>query len=80
MPRLLLPLPRLPLPFLQEFSAAAAQKGAHMLEAPITGGLEALKKGRMVVHVGGDEEVARAVNPILEVRGSEGIMRGNEGK
>ncbi|KAG0716725.1 3-hydroxyisobutyrate dehydrogenase, mitochondrial [Chionoecetes opilio] len=50
----------------KEFQAAAAQQGAHVLEAPITGGLEALKKGEMVVHVGGDEEVARAMHPILK--------------
>lgn len=50
----------------KEYSAAAAQQGAHVLEAPITGGLEALKKGKMVVHVGGDERVTKAVNPILE--------------
>ncbi|XP_063888045.1 LOW QUALITY PROTEIN: 2-(hydroxymethyl)glutarate dehydrogenase-like [Scylla paramamosain] len=50
----------------KEFSLAAAQQGAHVLEAPITGGWRALRKGRMVVHVGGDEEVARAMTPILE--------------
>lgn len=53
-----------------------------MLEAPITGGLEALKKGRMVVHVGGDERVTQAVKPILEVRrgwgGREEKRRGGE--
>lgn len=50
----------------KEFSLAAAEQGAHVLEAPITGGLEALRKGRMVVHVGGDKDVAKAMTPILE--------------
>ena len=40
--------------------------GAHVLEAPITGGLEALKKGQMVVFTGGDEEVATAMKPLLD--------------
>ena len=34
-----------------EFSKKAAAKGAQILEAPITGGLEALKKGQMAVWV-----------------------------
>ena len=34
-----------------EFSKQAAAKEAHILEAPITGGLEALKKGQMAVWV-----------------------------
>lgn len=50
----------------KEYSEAASKQGAHVLEAPITGGLEALKKGQMVVHVGGSREVAEAVNPILK--------------
>ena len=37
------------------FTAALAAKGAHLLECPITGGLEALKKGQMAVWVGGDK-------------------------
>ena len=37
------------------FTAALAAKEAHLLECPITGGLEALKKGQMAVWVGGDK-------------------------
>ena len=40
---------------LKVFTAALAAKGAHLLECPITGGLEALKKGQMAVWVGGDK-------------------------
>jgi len=49
-----------------KFSKDAEAKGAHVVEAPITGGLEALKKGQMVVHLGGDEAVCNAVMPLLK--------------
>ncbi|XP_047479746.1 L-threonate dehydrogenase-like [Penaeus chinensis] len=48
------------------FGEEAETRGGHVLEAPITGGLEALKKGQMVVHVGGDQQVADAMRPILD--------------
>ena len=37
------------------FTAALAAKEAHLLECPITGGLEALKKGQMAVWGSGDK-------------------------
>lgn len=49
-----------------EYSDQAKSQGSHVLEAPITGGLEALKKAQMVVHLGGDPAVANAMTPILE--------------
>ena len=38
-----------------EFQKQLDGKGAQMLEAPITGGMEALKKGEMAVWVAGDK-------------------------
>ncbi len=49
----------------QTFAAAVADKGAAFLEAPITGGMDALRKGQMVAHVGGDEAVFRQMRDIL---------------
>ena len=40
--------------------------GAKMMEAPITGGLEALKKGQMTVFMAGDEGVAGEIRPMME--------------
>ena len=37
-------------------------KGAFMLEAPITGGLEALKKGQMTVFMAGEKDLAEQVS------------------
>ena len=36
-------------------------KGARLLEAPITGGLEALKKGQMTVFMAGENDLAEEV-------------------
>ncbi|XP_076068881.1 2-hydroxy-3-oxopropionate reductase-like [Oratosquilla oratoria] len=53
------------------FNEEALAKGGHVLEAPITGGLEALKKGQMVAHIGGDKAVADAMMPILQASFNE---------
>jgi len=41
-------------------------KGARMLEAPITGGLEALKKGQMSVFMAGEKDLAEEVPYFIE--------------
>jgi 3-hydroxyisobutyrate dehydrogenase-like beta-hydroxyacid dehydrogenase len=47
----------------QSFSNLVKAKGAQILEAPITGGLEALKKGQMTVFIAGDPDLAEMVMP-----------------
>jgi len=42
------------------------EKGGRMLEAPVTGGLEALKKGQMTVFMAGEKDLADTVRPMLE--------------
>ena len=44
-----------------EFEKALGEKGAFLLEAPITGGLDALRKGQMAVWVAGDKDTFRKV-------------------
>ena len=39
------------------FAEALSKSGGSLLEAPITGGLEALKKGQMAVWVAGDKVI-----------------------
>ena len=41
---------------MMQFNELVKGKKAHVLEAPITGGLEALKKGQMTVLLAGPEE------------------------
>ena len=48
-----------------------------MVEAPITGGLSALKTGTMVTYLGGDRAVVDLVSPILSV-GDPGAQRLSE--
>lgn len=45
----------------QGFNKVVEAKGAKLLEAPITGGLEALKKGQMTVFMAGDKELGKYV-------------------
>ena len=40
--------------------------GSHLLEAPITGGMQALEKGQMTVFLAGEEGVARQMTPMME--------------
>lgn len=61
------------------FAKEAQEKGAHVVEAPITGGLEALKKGQMVVHLGGKEEVCNAMMPLLNASYQEMFYVGEIG-
>lgn len=43
-----------------------AERGAHMLDAPVSGGSEGAKNGTLVVMVGGEAEVLERVRPVLE--------------
>ena len=43
-----------------------------MLEAPITGGLEALKKGQMTVFMAGEKDLAEQVSSFLQQSISKG--------
>jgi 3-hydroxyisobutyrate dehydrogenase len=49
----------------KEMEKACENVGVKLLEAPITGGIEALKKGQMTVWVGGDRATFEKVLPIL---------------
>merc|ERR1712107_363633 len=48
------------------FTEALTKIGGSLLEAPITGGLEALKKGQMAVWVAGDKAKYLDTKPILD--------------
>ncbi|XP_064122548.1 2-(hydroxymethyl)glutarate dehydrogenase-like [Macrobrachium nipponense] len=51
--------------------------GGHMLESPITGGLEALQKGQMIALVGGDKAVVDAVQPLFDASYSKTFYVGD---
>jgi 3-hydroxyisobutyrate dehydrogenase len=53
----------------RDIASALAEKGVHMLDAPISGGSEGAAKGTLSIMVGGeDEQFARAL-PVLEAMG-----------
>ena len=59
------------------FTEALTKIGGSLLEAPITGGLEALKKGQMAVWVAGDKVIPYQLVPSTQVNFS-GQVSGHE--
>lgn len=49
----------------RELAAKLAEKGAHMLDAPVSGGSEGAKKGTLSVMAGGKAEVLDSVREVL---------------
>jgi len=47
-------------------AAMLAAVGAHFLDAPVSGGVEGAKNGKLSVMVGGDEAVLERARPVLE--------------
>jgi len=50
----------------EDMNDEVIKQGAKMLEAPVTGGLEALKKGQMTVFLAGEKPVADEMLPMME--------------
>jgi len=53
----------------QEVAARMAEKGIRMLDAPVSGGEPGAVAGTLAIMVGGDEEIFRQVQPILQIMG-----------
>jgi len=50
----------------EDMNEEVIKQGAKMLEAPVTGGLEALKKGQMTVFMAGEKPIADEMMPMME--------------
>ncbi|HEV2679799.1 MAG TPA: NAD(P)-dependent oxidoreductase [Rhodanobacter sp.] len=50
----------------KQASAMLAAVGAHFLDAPVSGGVEGAKNGKLSVMVGGDADVLERARPVLE--------------
>ena len=61
---------------IKRLGAIAAEKGAAVLEAPVTGGLALAKEGGITILVGGEKEVFEAQLPVLEVIGGKILHMG----
>jgi 3-hydroxyisobutyrate dehydrogenase-like beta-hydroxyacid dehydrogenase len=63
----------------RELAAQVAAKGAHMLDAPVSGSVETLESGKLSIMVGGDEAVFEQVKPILLDIGPKANYVGDNG-
>jgi 3-hydroxyisobutyrate dehydrogenase len=54
----------------RRISAALADHGVHMLDAPVSGGSEGAARGTLSIMVGGDAEALARARPVLDVLGS----------
>ena len=61
------------------FEQALAGTGGAFLEAPITGGMDALKKGQMVAFVAGERKAFDEVKPILAASYGTSMYTGQVG-
>jgi 3-hydroxyisobutyrate dehydrogenase len=50
----------------KEAAARLARVGAHFLDAPVSGGVEGARNGKLAVMVGGDAAVLERARPVLE--------------
>lgn len=55
----------------QSLAERFAERGAHYLDAPVSGGTPGAEKGTLAVMVGGDEAAFRRVRPVLDTIGRE---------
>ncbi len=64
----------------RELAARVAAKGAHMLDAPVSGSVSTLEQGKLSIMVGGDRTVFETIKPILENIGPKVTHVGGNGQ
>jgi 3-hydroxyisobutyrate dehydrogenase-like beta-hydroxyacid dehydrogenase len=63
----------------RRLASVAAERGAHFLDAPVTGGTEGAEAGALVCMVGGDAESFAAVEPLIRAHSREAVRVGDVG-
>ena len=63
----------------EKIAAAAAARGLHALDAPVSGGDVGAREARLSIMVGGDEEAFRRAQPILALMGTKIVRQGGPG-
>jgi 3-hydroxyisobutyrate dehydrogenase len=53
-----------------------AERGVHMLDAPVSGGPRGAKSGKLAIWVGGDEAVFKQYKPVLDAMGDQATYIG----
>jgi 3-hydroxyisobutyrate dehydrogenase-like beta-hydroxyacid dehydrogenase len=64
----------------REIAAQVAARGAHMLDAPVSGSVITLEQGNLSLMVGGDQAIFEQVKPILFAIGSKATYLGTNGQ
>jgi 3-hydroxyisobutyrate dehydrogenase len=59
-----------------EIADAAAARGVHVIDAPVSGGGAAAAEGRLTVYVGGAEDAVARARPVLETYGDPVLHMG----
>lgn len=62
-----------------EIYEAAKTKGVHAVDAPVSGGDIGAREGRLSIMIGGDKEVATALQPCFEAMGKTIVLQGGPG-
>ena len=65
---------------IRDLAARVAARGAHMLEAPVSGSVSAVEGGTLAFFVGGDAAVLAQVRPVFEQLGQKIIHMGDSGQ
>jgi 3-hydroxyisobutyrate dehydrogenase len=60
----------------RRISKLFAERGAHMLDAPVSGGPRGAKSGKLAIWVGGDEAVFKQYKPVLDAMGDQATYIG----
>ncbi len=60
----------------KRLNAAFAEKGAHMLDAPVSGGPQGAASGRLAIWVGGDKGAYDRFKPVLDAMGDRAAYIG----
>jgi 3-hydroxyisobutyrate dehydrogenase len=63
----------------REIAAAAAAKGVYAIDAPVSGGDVGAREARLSIMLGGDADVAQALNPCWQAMGKTIVHQGPAG-
>ena len=63
----------------REIDAAARTKGAHAVDAPVSGGDVGAREARLSIMVGGEAEIVERIRPLLETMGKTIVHQGPAG-
>lgn len=63
----------------EEIAAAAAAKGVHSVDAPVSGGDVGAREARLSIMIGGDREIVDALAPCWEAMGKTIVRQGGPG-